>query len=180
MATARFRAELEQKKKASTAQLLFRAARLLNEKAMARVREATGEMQVRTAHTAVLPHLDFEGVRLTDLAERLDVSKQAAFQLVDEMEKLGLVERRDDPADGRAKLIRFSRRGESALLHGLGVLAEIERELERAIGKAKFGELHRALSALLPVLEGGTPGGGHLEAGGHLGPARARRSKAER
>ena len=154
MADERYLAVLEQKKRASTAQLLFRCARLLNDWAVSRVRERTGIATVRAAHTSLLPHLDFEGLRLTELASRLGVSKQATFQLVEELEAQGVVERRDDPIDGRAKLIRFSRKGERALLEGLRVLGDLERELASAIGRTRFQALHEALLALLPVLEG--------------------------
>jgi DNA-binding MarR family transcriptional regulator len=157
VANARYLAQLERKKQASTAQLLFRCARLLDGWALLRIRERTGIANVRAAHTSLLPHLDFEGVRLTDLAARLDVSKQATFQIVEEMEALGLVERRNDPKDGRAKLIRFSRKGERALLHGLRILAELEAELASAIGRKRFAALHQALLALLPVLEAASP-----------------------
>ncbi|MET0595841.1 MAG: MarR family transcriptional regulator [Polyangiaceae bacterium] len=183
MATARYLAELESKKKGSTAQLLFKAARLVNERAVARIREETGQTAIRATHTALLPHLDFAGVRLTDLALRLEISKQATFQLVEEMEALGLVERQGDPNDGRAKLIRFSKKGERALLHGLDVLGEIERELARAVGARRFVELHRALSSLVPILERGgsaplvsrAKSGAPPRTSGHAGPARARR-----
>src|SRR5689334_14526247 len=112
-------ADVERAKAASTLQLLFRAARLLDERAVARVaKEAPGGIRMRTAHTALLPHLDFEGVRLTDLARKLEVSKQAVGPLVDELEAMGVVERIADPDDGRAKRVRFSRKGHAALLHG--------------------------------------------------------------
>ena len=153
MADARYLAELEEKKKASTVQLLFRCARLLNEWALSRAREQTGVSVMRAAHTSLLPHLDFVGIRLTDLADRLGVSKQATFQLVEELEEQGMVERRDDPEDGRAKLIRFSRKGERALLDGLRVLGELERELSAAIGEARFAALHEALLAMMPILD---------------------------
>lgn len=157
MADARFLKELEQKKRASTAQLLFRCARLVNERALARVRDETGIANIRAAHTALLPHLDFTGVRLTELAERVGTSKQATFQLVEELESFGLVEKRSDPKDGRAKLIRFSKKGERALLDGLRVLGQIEAELTEAIGPQRFEALHDALLALLPTLEPPTP-----------------------
>jgi DNA-binding MarR family transcriptional regulator len=155
MVNADYLDDLATKKSASTAQLLFRCARLLNEQALARVRRETGIAEIRASHTALLPHLDFEGVRLTDLAERVGVSKQAAFQLVEELEAHGIVERRDDPADGRARLIRFSKKGQRALLNGLRILGELERELARDIGAQRFAALHDALIALLPVLERG-------------------------
>lgn len=153
MADAKFLHELEKKKRASTAQLLFRCARLVNERALSRVRERTGIADIRTAHTTLLPHLDFTGVRLTELADRVGTSKQATFQLVEELESFGLVEKKSDPKDGRAKLIRFSKKGERALLDGLRVLGEVEAELANAIGPERFEALHDALLALLPCLE---------------------------
>src|SRR5207302_752176 len=46
-----------------------------------------------------------------ELAELLGVTKQAASQLVDAMELGGYVQRRDDPDDARAKLIKLTPRG---------------------------------------------------------------------
>lgn len=146
--------ELEAKKRASTAQLLFKCARLLNERAIRTVRERTGR-PVRVAHTLLLPHIDFEGVRSTELARRLGVSKQAVGQLVDELVEMRIVERVADPDDGRAKLVRFSARGRRSILDGLGVLGEIERDMEAALGRSAFAALHAALERLLAELEAG-------------------------
>ena len=157
VATPGYLRELEQKKQASTAQLLFRAARLLNDWALATVQRETGNPHIRAAHTSLLPHLGFAGTRLTELADKLGVSKQAAFQLVEELEAQGMVEKINDPSDGRAKLIRFSKRGERALMDGLRVLAEIERTLAAALGRERFDALHDTLLALMPVLEGARP-----------------------
>ena len=77
---------------------------------------------VRIAHTTVLPHIDLEGTRLTELARRLGVSKQAAGQIVDELEEFGMLERIADPQDARAKLVRFSKKGQAAMLDGCGHL----------------------------------------------------------
>ena len=56
------------------------------------MREKTGVATIRPSHTALLPHIDLEGTRLTVLAERLGVSKQATSQLVGDMEEMGMVE----------------------------------------------------------------------------------------
>lgn len=146
---------LEDAKAASTAQLLFRCARLLNERALAEVRALSGQ-PVRAAHTALFPHLDLEGTRPTELARRLGVSKQAVGQLIDELEAMGMVERRPDPEDGRARRVHFSARGREALLHGLGVLRGLEAELAAQIGPAQMQALHGALVALNAAL---TPAG---------------------
>jgi len=153
--SARQQRELAAARSASTLQLLFRAARLLDERAVARVARAPAAAGLRTAHTALFPHIDFAGVRLTELARRVGVTKQAVAQLVDELEAWGAVERIPDPDDGRAKLIRFSKRGHAALLHGLGVLRDLEAELARAIGDRRMAELRRALTAVLAVIDSG-------------------------
>lgn len=144
---------LEATKRASIGHLLFRCARLLNERALARARARTGK-PIRTAHTTLFPHIDLEGTRLTDIAKRVGVSKQAVGQLVAELEEMGAVERVDDPEDGRAKLVRFTRsRGRLALFDGFELLAELESELEAELGARTMNDLRRALQRLLPVLE---------------------------
>jgi DNA-binding MarR family transcriptional regulator len=154
----RFEDKLEEEKARSTVQLLLRAARLLNEQALARVRERTGK-PVRLAHTSLLPHVDLEGTRLTDLASRLGVTKQAAGQLVDELVAMGMLERAADPRDARAKLVRFSRRGRAALLDGLAVLRELEDELRGVLGSARLAAVHEALRAIVEHAEGAGSGG---------------------
>lgn len=138
--------DLAAAKRASVGQLLFRCARRVNERAIERVREATGQ-PVRTAHTLLFPHIDLAGTRQTELARRLGVTKQAVGVLVDELVAMGALERVPDPADGRARLVRFAG-GEGALLHGLGVLAGVERELAEEIGPERWAALHDALVAL--------------------------------
>jgi len=144
--------DLEAKKARSTLQLLFRAARLLNERAIAKTQKRI-KLPVRVAHTTLLPHIDLEGTRLTELARRLGVTKQAAGQLVDELEAMGMLERTPDPADARAKLVCFSPRGKKALLDGLGTLQEMEGELEALLGRADLAALHRIATTLVRAEE---------------------------
>ncbi len=153
MGSSTFRDKLEAEKAKNTLQLLFRAARLLNERAIERARVRSGK-PIRTAHTLVLPHIALEGTRLTDLAARLGVTKQAAGQLVDELEAMGLLERVPDPEDKRAKLVRFSRRGQQGLMEGLAVLTELETELRDIVGDTKVQNLHDALATILAAMDG--------------------------
>lgn len=143
-----FSKRLEAQKAASTIQLLFKAARLLNERAIERVRERT-KRPVRTAHTSLLPHIDLEGTRLTELARRLGVTKQATAQLVDELVELGMLERTPDPADARAKLVRLSKRGRQGLLEGLETLRDMEQELRARVGDAKMNVFHEVLATVV-------------------------------
>lgn len=148
----KFKAKLDAEKARSTVQLLFKAARLLNERAIARMRERSG-VPFRSAHTTLLPHIDLEGTRLTVLAERLGVSKQAAGQLVDELEAMGVLERAPDPHDARAKLVRFSKRGQAGLLEGLAVLNEVGEEVRRLVGPSRMNAMHEALTAIVGQAE---------------------------
>jgi DNA-binding MarR family transcriptional regulator len=149
--TAEARA-LAQAKRSSVAHRLFKAARMLNERALARVRDRIG-FDVRPAHTALFPHIDLAGTRLTELARRMGISKQAVGQLVGELEEMGALERVPDPEDGRAKLVRFARRrGALSLMAGFEVLQELEAELRASLGSELVDRLHEGLSALLEQL----------------------------
>jgi DNA-binding MarR family transcriptional regulator len=146
------REKFETLKRQSVAQLLFKCARLVNERAISRVNERATGPALRAAHTTLFPHLNAEGVRGADLAKKLGVTKQAVSQLVTELEEWGVVEQVADPQDGRAKLVRFTKKGEQALLQGLAVLGEVETELSDKIGKRRMQELHTALLALEKAL----------------------------
>ena len=144
--------ELDEAKRASLGQVLFKAARLLNEQGVAEVRETMGLDNLRTAHMGLFPHIDLEGTRLTEIARRVGVTKQAVGQLVDELEAMGMLERVPDPADGRAKLVRFPG-GSTQLMRGLAVLGGIEDQLREELGARRFARLHRDLLALLEAIE---------------------------
>jgi DNA-binding MarR family transcriptional regulator len=104
----------------------------------------------------LLPHVDLDGTRITDRAERLGISKQAVSQLVGDLEAMGVMARLPDPEDARARRVVFTRLGRQALLDGLGLLRTLERELTPAIGDQTMAQLRLALTAILAQLEGTT------------------------
>ena len=144
---------VEQAKQASIGQLLLKAARLLDETAVARVNRAARAAALRPVHTKLFPHIDFEGTRLVAIAERLGVTKQAVSQWVSELAEMGVVELVADPDDGRAKRVRFTPRGVEAIHHGLGVLRGIEDEVTAQVGARRMAALRETLADLLPALE---------------------------
>ncbi len=147
------RQKFETARDEATLQLLFKAARVANERALARVAADAPAPAVRAAHTALFPHLDFDGIRLTDLASRVGVTKQAVGQLVDDLVAAGMVERVSDPTDKRAKRIRFSRRGYAGLMQGLSVLRDIEASLKSALGARRMREFHETLKLVIEALD---------------------------
>lgn len=148
---ATFRARLESAKRGSTLQVLFKVARLLDERALARVAERHGA-RLRRSHMSLFPHIALEGTRVTDLADKLGISKQAVSQLVDDLEALGVLARVVDEHDARARRVIFTPRGREGFFEGLAVLRDLETELAVAIGKQRADHLRDALLAALDHL----------------------------
>lgn len=145
--------DFEGLKQRNALQVLFKAARLANEEGIRRAREAAGDDRIRVAHTTLFPHVTFDGIRLTELADKLGVTKQAVQQLVDELEELGMFERVPDPEDGRAKLIRWTDTGRAAIVDGLGVLGAFGAELAEVVGIDAWDTTHATLLAVIEHLE---------------------------
>ena len=85
---------------------------------------------------------------VSDLAERLEISKQGAGQIVDDMERRGYVERRPDPGDGRARLLYLSDRGQAALAAARRFHHQYERRLVREHGTEAVANLRALLGAM--------------------------------
>ncbi|MBW2400987.1 MAG: winged helix DNA-binding protein [Deltaproteobacteria bacterium] len=69
-------------------------------------------------------------------------------QLVDEVERLGYVERVSDPTDGRAKIVRFTPAGLELIEHGTDIAAAVQRDYAELIGKQKLDLLREILEEL--------------------------------
>ncbi len=106
---------------------------------------AAGYEDLRVPHMAVLQFPGPDGVRPGLLAERAGMSKQAMNQLLRSLEGLGYLVRSDAPDEGRARLVRFTRRGRAAYARIHDILRDIEREWTTVLGPRRFA----ALKALL-------------------------------
>lgn len=148
------RETIEAARQASPSRMLMRCARDIGNRAIDTVRKRTGQ-NIRQVHTSLLWHVDLEGIRLTDLAARLEVSKQTASEVVDELVEMRVLERVADPSDGRAKLIRFTRRrnGRLALLDVLDILSEVDADLTATMSPEEQQSLAVGLRALSRVLD---------------------------
>lgn len=109
----------------------------------------SGHDATRIAHISLTRNLDVEGTRLTELARRASMSKQAMGELVDQCESLGLVTRMVDRTDRRARIVAFTPAGLIWLdaFRAAVDLAEHEMRLELgddameilAVGLGKYG-----------------------------------------
>lgn len=106
---------------------------------------------MRLHELAVWPlnSLDEQGTQINTLAERANMTKQAASQVVSELEKYGYVARQPDPSDGRAVLILFTERGQEFLRDAGALKQEIQEDYLNKLGPDGFAALETALKRLL-------------------------------
>jgi DNA-binding MarR family transcriptional regulator len=106
---------------------------------------AAGFEELRLPHMAVLQFPGPDGLRPGLLAERAGMSKQAMNQLLKSLEGLGYLVRSDAPDEGRARIVRFTRRGRAAYSKIHDILRDIEREWSAVLGPKRFTELKELL-----------------------------------
>ena len=92
--------------------------------------------QVGAAHIHITRHLALEGTRLTELAERAGMSKQAMGDLVDQCVAWDLVRRERDPLDARARRIVFTRTGLEWLRAFREAVTQAEAEFRVEVGES--------------------------------------------
>jgi DNA-binding MarR family transcriptional regulator len=119
----------------------------LEQTLLARLHEA-GFEGLRPTHNAVLRFLDEHGTRASELARRSGLTRQALTQIVDDLERLGYVTRCDDPTDRRAKLVVYTDRGRDGFRASRAIIADLERDVERRLGAARYAHLREALAVL--------------------------------
>jgi DNA-binding MarR family transcriptional regulator len=125
------------------------------ERMFERMREA-GFDDVREGHGCVFGFIDLEqGSRLTDLAERSGLTKQAVGEAVAELERKGYLERVADPEDGRAKIIKLTQRGVDAARTGRRLFKEIEDEWADRYGEERVASLRECAEEIAAGYLGG-------------------------
>lgn len=125
--------------------LLAEVQNAISDELYGRLHDA-GYGDIRPAHGCVFGFIERGGgVRLTALADRSGLTKQAVGEAVADLERLGYVERVPDPGDGRAKIIRLSERGRQAAATAEEIFADIEGRFAGEVGDKRFAEFRDTL-----------------------------------
>ena len=112
--------------------------------------EERGWPDIRASQASLLLNVDRRaGTRLTELARRAGVTKQAMMVVVDELEVRGFVRRTPDPEDGRAKVVRLTARGRTLAAECRRAVAAVESRARRTLGGRRYEGLREALDLLL-------------------------------
>jgi DNA-binding MarR family transcriptional regulator len=109
---------------------------------------AAGFDDISLPHIAVFQFPGPDGVRPGTLAERAGISKQAMNQLLRRLEGLGYIARCSAPDEGRARIVRFTKRGHAAYAKIYEILLEIELEWRAELGTSCFHQLKKILSRI--------------------------------
>lgn len=113
---------------------------------------AAGYEDARAAHAPVMQFIDDDGTRITELAQRAQLTKATVVYLVNDLEALGYVERAADPADRRAKLVRPTALGRQLVDSARQAISELTAEWVELIGERDLAELIRLLMRLNEAL----------------------------
>ena len=112
---------------------------------------AAGFDDLREAHRPFLRNLPIDGMRPTDLAIRLGLSKQATNDLLRDLERTGYIRLDRDPSDGRARIIRFTDRGWRLFDAGFRFSREVGERWAKAIGQQEYDRFAATLRAIVDL-----------------------------
>ncbi len=125
---------------------LNRAVRRFENKVLELLRKS-GHGKLTLGHISLTRNLDIAGTRLTELARRAAMTKQSMGELTEQIEKLGLIVRKPDPNDGRARLVQFTPAGLAWLEAFRVALRKTEAEMRDELGDQTFEVVTTSLAA---------------------------------
>ena len=138
---------LKQSRRLGIGRLLLMARRDFLARLAVKLADSTDTALLQSSG-ALLPFIDLEGTRSTELARRLGISKQAVGKRIRELEEAGFLKRETDNADGRAFLVSFTDAGISYLLEMHRAITEVEREYDAQIGSDNMAIARAALARI--------------------------------
>lgn len=113
---------------------------------------AAGYSNISPSYGSILlPLYEEDGLRMGELARRARLSKQTMTEMIRRLERDGLVERRPDPADGRASLICLTARSRRFKPTAAATLADLDRLVHKRLGARRAAELKSALRELMEL-----------------------------
>jgi DNA-binding MarR family transcriptional regulator len=103
---------------------------------------------LRGSHFRLLSSVPREGIRITDLAERLGMTKQASGQFVTFLVGTGHLAVRSDPDDGRVRVVVRTALGDSTIKAFNARVARMERAWAKGVGSERYADFREVLHHL--------------------------------
>jgi DNA-binding MarR family transcriptional regulator len=127
--------------------MLLDASRALDVELLAAL-EDRGAAELTSTQARALLLVDRAGTRLTELASRAGVTKQAMMQMVDELQAAGCLRRTPDPVDARAKVVKLTARGLRQRARARQAVASVEARVKRWLGSRRYDAFRAVLEEL--------------------------------
>jgi len=115
-----------------------------------------GYDDIRPAHGFAFQRLAPNGATGNEVAEFMDITKQAASEMVDYLEQHGYVIRQPHSTDRRGKIITLTERGWGCIRQTEAILSHLEAQWATIIGVQRMKELQADLRQLITVANGGS------------------------
>ena len=106
----------------------------------------SGHPQARISHISLTRNLDLNGTRVSELARRAGMTKQAMGELVSQCAALKLVVANMDPSDKRARIVEFTPEGRRWLQAFRHAVDDAEHEMRDQVGSMAMDVLRGALA----------------------------------
>jgi DNA-binding MarR family transcriptional regulator len=104
--------------------------------------------ELRQAHLQLFRAGPLDGLRVTELAARTGMTKQAMHELVVHLERLGYLRRAPDPADVRARQITLTERGRALAAEVAAASDRLHARWRDTLGEELFTAMRTALAML--------------------------------
>ena len=113
---------------------------------------AAGYDDLNAAHVGLIRYPTLDGLRLVDIAARMQITKQSVHDLLGHMEQRGYLVREEDPADRRARVVRLTEKGKQLERVVRAQAAAAEAQIAGLLGEPHFQQLRAALAILADKL----------------------------
>ena len=100
---------------------------------------------LRGSQLRLLTLVPAEGLRVTDMAERMGMTKQALGEFANALEEKGLLESVGDARDKRVRLLRPTRTGRAVASAVRAAIGDIEQRWRSVIGAGDWDRLRTTL-----------------------------------
>lgn len=113
---------------------------------------AAGYHDLNAAHVALWRYPGLDGLRPSQLADHVGITKQSVNDLLGHLERQGYLRRVPDPADGRARVIRLTSKGWRLAETIYGEARAAQLRIAEILGPRCYAQLHSSLEILTEVL----------------------------
>lgn len=109
---------------------------------------AAGYENLTLAHIRVFSYPTPNGKRPSEVADKLQITKQSVNDLLGQLEHLGYLTRDPDPTDGRARIIHLTATGRKLQSITERAARSAEIKVSKLLGIRRFDQFRRGLEEL--------------------------------